>query len=673
MSQDRYEERIFSAGRDNVADLCHKEWLITNGLGGYASSTLSFMNTRKYHGLLVASMEPPVDRVVLLSALDEEIQADSITYELACHKYPGIVHPQGFRYITEFLEGPLPAWKYDVDGIQVLKTLFMEYGKNTVFVRYDIHVPAEKGSCRMRVRPLASMRDFHKLTRQHDRILQEPLGNGTILWGNFSEDNTARLHLVSNAHYIPAPDWYYDFEYPLEMERGYDFHEDCFQPGYFEIELVHGHNELFIVASTERKNDVSLSYVCRAYEAEKKRILTFCQKQDLKEILPSKLVMTADTFIVRRHSTRKHSVIAGYPWFADWGRDTMISLPGLTFVTGRYDVAASILSTFAENCREGLIPNKFPDHSSDSYAYNTVDASLWFINAVWKYLEYTGDMHTIENMWPTIENIIISYSKGTKFGIKVDTDNLVRHDGQLTWMDSKVGNMEITPRRGKACEINALWYNALVIASKISSKLGTDNSGFEEKAERVRGSFEPAFWNEEEGCLYDCIDYDAQRIESKDKSLRPNQILAVSLPHCMLEQKKEKSIVKKVQQHLLTPRGLRTLAPYEAAYAGKYEGDTLQRDTAYHNGTVWPWLMGPFVSAYCRTRGHSLRSRMYAKELLDGFIPHLAEAGIGTISEIFDGNEPHIPRGCVSQAWSVAEILRAYSEDVLLKNISKLS
>lgn len=673
MSQDRYDEHIFSAGRDNAADLCHKEWLITNGLGGYASSSLSFMNTRRYHGLLVASMEPPVDRIVLLSALDEEIQTNSVTYELACHRYPGVVHPQGFRYIAEFSQGPIPAWKYDIDGIQVLKTLFMEHGKNTVFVRYDIHVPPEKGSCRMRVRPLTSMRDFHKLTRQHDGISQGSLGYGTMLLDNSGEDSLKGLNLVSNARYIPAGEWYYDFEYPLEMERGYDFHEDCFQPGYFEMQLVHGHNELFIVASTEKRTDVSLASVRKAYEDEKKRISMICQGSDFTEILPSKLAMAADTFIVRRSSTGKHSIIAGYPWFADWGRDTMISLPGLTLVTGRYDVAASILSTFAENCRDGLIPNKFPDHSSESYAYNTVDASLWFINALWKYLEYTGDMQTVKKMWTTVDDIILSYSRGTEFGIKVDTDHLVRHDGQLTWMDSKVGDMEITPRKGKACEINALWYNALVIASKLASELGIENTNFAEKAEVVRGNFEPAFWNEEQGCLYDCIDYDAQGREYKDGSVRPNQILAVSLPHCMLEQKKAKSIVKKVQQHLLTPRGLRTLAPHEAAYTGKYEGDVLQRDMAYHNGTVWPWLLGPFVSAYCRTKGHSLRSRMDAKELLDGFIPHLAEAGIGTISEIFDGNEPHIPRGCVSQAWSVAEILRSYSEDVLLKKIIKWS
>lgn len=668
---ERYEGTIFSADRNNIDELCQKEWLITNGLGGYASSTLSFMNTRKYHGLLVASMEPPVDRMVLLSALDEEIHSNNITHELACHRYPGVVHPQGFRYIKEFTEGPVPSWKYDIDGIQIIKTLCMEHGKNSVLVRYDIHVPAEKKNCTMRIHPLTSMRDFHKLAQSNAGISQEPSNNGTTVHLNPAEESKIELHLVSNSSYTPSGDWYYNFEYPLEMERGYDFHEDCFHPGYFQMELSHGKNEIVIVASIEKITDVSSASVRKAYEAEKERISVICQGSGLMEAFPSKLAVSADAFVVMRHSTGKHSVIAGYPWFADWGRDTMISLPGLTLVTGRYEIAANILSTFAENCREGLIPNRFPDHSTDSYAYNTVDASLWFINAVWKYLEYTNDIQTIGKMWNTVNDIIHNYSRGTKFGIKVDTDNLLCHDGQLTWMDAKVGDAEITPRKGKACEINALWYNALIIASKMAAKLGADNTGFEEKAEKVRGEFEQAFWNEEQDCLFDCIGYDARGMEHKDGSLRPNQILAVSLPHCMLDPTKEKSIVRKVQQHLLTSRGLRTLAPYEAAYIGKYEGDHLQRDMAYHNGTVWPWLMGPFVSAYCRTKGHSLRSRMYAKELLDGFTPHLAEAGIGTISEIFDGNEPHLARGCVAQAWSVAEILRAYSEDVLLRKINK--
>lgn len=667
---ERYEGTLFSVVKDSRGELCQKEWLITNGLGGYASSTLSFMNTRKYHGLLVASMEPPVDRMVLLSSLDEEIHIGSIIHELSCHKYPDVVHPQGFSYIREFVDGPIPSWKYDVDGIQIVKTLFMEHGQNTVFIRYNINVPSEKGICRMRVHPLVSMRDFHELTRQHTGISQEASSYGTTVMVSSREKSTLKLYLVSNAAYVPASDWYYNFEYAAEMERGYDYHEDCFHPGYFEVDLVQGINEIFIVASAEKRNNLSLSSVRKAYDAENKRISMICQGLDYTDILPSKLVMAADSFIVTRNSTGKHSIIAGYPWFSDWGRDTMISLPGLTLVTGRYELAASILSTFAENCRDGLIPNRFPDHSGDDYAYNTVDASLWFINALWKYLEYTDDVPTVRKMWSTVNDIILNYSRGTMFGIKMDVDGLLLHEGQLTWMDAKAGDVEITSRRGKACEINALWYNALVIASKMALRLGIDESGFVEKAEKVRGNFDRVFWNEEQGCLYDCIGYD-QGKEYRDGSLRPNQILAVSLPHGMLDQEKEKSIVRKVQQYLLTPRGLRTLAPYESNYIGKYEGSVLQRDMAYHNGTVWPWLLGPFVSAYCKTKGHSLRSRMYAKELLDGFISHLAEAGVGSISEIFDGDEPHMPRGCVSQAWSVAEILRAYSEDVLVKKPMK--
>ncbi|MBC7085508.1 MAG: glycogen debranching enzyme N-terminal domain-containing protein [Methanomethylovorans sp.] len=663
-----YNQIIFDSGKDKFSELCQKEWLITNGLGGYASSTLAFMNTRKYHGLLVASMEPPVDRTVLLSALDEQIFTNNVIHELACHRYPGVIYPQGFQYIKEFVDGPAPLWKYEVNGIVIQKIVFMEHGKNNVFVRYSIHVPAEQENSLIRIHPLVSLRDFHKLTQKHDNISQEPSRYGTILNLNKPENRNIRLHLLSNAAYIQKWDWYYNFEYPVERERGYDFHEDCFHPGYFEMELVKGNNDVFIVASTEKVSEVSLATISGVYEAEKKRISTVCQGQKFGGILPSKLAITADTFIVWRQSSGMHSIIAGYPWFADWGRDAMISLPGLTLVNGRYKLAASILSTFAQNCRHGLIPNRFPDHSTEDYAYNTVDASLWFINALWKYMEYTDDISTVKKMWSTVNEIILNYSKGTKFGIKMDTDYLICHDGQLTWMDAKVGDVAITPRKGKACEINALWYNALVIASEIATKIEVDEADFSETAEKVRENFEDVFWNDEQGYLYDYIVHETPAMEYKDPSLRPNQILAVSLPYCMLDHIKEKSIVRKVQQNLLTPRGLRTLAPYETAYKGRYEGNTIQRDLAYHNGTVWPWLIGPFVSAYCKINGHSQRSRQYAKELLDGFIPHLSEAGIGSISEIFDGDEPHLPRGCVSQAWSVAEILRAYSEDVLLNN-----
>jgi predicted glycogen debranching enzyme len=373
-------------------------------------------------------------------------------------------------------------------------------------------------------------------------------------------------------------------------------------------------------------------------------------------------MVAGDSFIVNRKSTGASSIIAGYHWFGDWGRDTMISLPGLTLVTGRFDDARSILSTFASSCKNGLIPNLFPENPADSPVYNTVDASLWFVHAAGRYLDYTGDLGFIEKIWPTIIEIVNSYFNGTDYSIRMDDDGLIEHSGQLTWMDAKIGDWEVTPRRGKACEINALWYNALIYAAEMGEKLGKDIAGIRKTAELTAERFRKKFHNPERNCLYDCISGHGE--DWKDGSIRPNQIFAVSLTHTMLPFEIEKGIVNIVAEELLTPYGLRTLSPADSRYSGFYRGNTEERDAAYHNGTVWPWLLGPYITAYAKVFKDKTETRDKLRDLLKGIEEHLDTVCIGSISEIFDGDMPHEPNGCVSQAWSVAEVMRSYVENI---------
>jgi predicted glycogen debranching enzyme len=379
-------------------------------------------------------------------------------------------------------------------------------------------------------------------------------------------------------------------------------------------------------------------------------------------------LIAGDSFIVNRNSTGSKSIIAGYHWFADWGRDAMIALPGLTLVNGRFDIAKEILSTFAAHCQRGLIPNMFAEFPGQEPVYNTVDASLWFIHAVGRYFDYTNDTGFINDIWQTVEEIINYYTNGTDYNIKMDDDGLISHDGQLTWMDAKIGDFEVTPRNGKTCEVNALWYNALKYAEHMGNNLGKDTTHFNEIAEMLKSSFADKFWNESTNCLYDCImysDIENRSIEIKDESIRPNQILAVSLPFTMLSESMNQCIVSVVKNELLTPYGLRTLSPNDDKYVGMYQGNTESRDRAYHNGTVWAWLLGHYITAYRKTHGDTSECTQYLKELINELKNHLDNAGIGTISEIFDADEPHKPRGCISQAWSVAELTRAYAEDIM--------
>lgn len=641
----------------------NREWIITNGLGGYASSTSIGMNTRKYHGLLVAAINPPVRRRVMLSSLDEEIQVGSRAYQLASHQYTGALHPQGYRHLQKFSIEPVPEFRYLMDGISVTKKITMVHGENTTVVRYDISNPAHD-SIIFRVLPLVNNRDIHKLTSSGElQFEQQPHETGTVL-GSEGES----LYIDSNIPFTPKAYWYYNIEYMIELSRGYPYKEDNFNPGYFETEVGRGESSFFIAASI---SGISLDTddVDRIFNHEMQRIKQLTEKQAHKDDFLNRLTRAGDSFIVHRQSTGSKSIIAGYHWYSDWGRDSMISLPGLTLVTGRFDDARNILATFAASCSDGLIPNFFPESPSGEIAYNTVDASLWFVQVLRKYLDYTGDLDFVSGMWGTVESIIGYYCRGTKHDIRMEPDGLISQGGQLTWMDIKVRGRELTSRRGKTCEINALWYNALLQASAMGEQLGKETSTFYEIAELTKENFEGAFWNEDRGCLYDCIPCskkpgDTAPVCPKDASVRPNQVLAVSLPFTMLPSSSEKSIMQVVKDELLTPYGLKTLTPSDPFYMGIYRGDAESRDTAYHNGTVWPWLLGPYITAYIKVNGHSNRSKNEMRVLLKGLEMHLEEAGIGTISEVFDGDAPHSPGGTISQAWSVAEILRAYVEDI---------
>ncbi|WP_406661185.1 amylo-alpha-1,6-glucosidase [Methanolobus sp. ZRKC3] len=641
-----------------------REWIISNGLGGYASSTPSGLNTRKYHGLLIAAMNPPVERMLLLSSLDEEIIIDTKIHHLAVHKYPGKLYPEGYKYLQDFSMKELPVFQYNVNDIEIRKSITMIHGENSTVIQYNISNPSNT-EFSFKVLPLINNRSIHHLTTSDTMVFEQEARDNDV---RLSSGN-GQFQLYSNMQYRPEAYWYYDLEYDVERDRGYPYRENNLNPGYFQMHCKENELSFFIIASTGNKGELNNTDIKKIFENELLRREEVVASAHIDDLFYRKLLLAGDSFIVDRKTTGAKSIIAGYHWFADWGRDAMIALPGLTLVNGRFDIAGEILSTFASHCQRGLIPNMFPEFPGQTPVYNTVDASLWFIHALGKYFDYTNDTKFLEKVWDTVEDIINHYISGTDYNIGMDEDGLISHGGQLTWMDAKIGDFEVTPRKGKTCEINALWYNALRYAEYMGDKIGRDNSRFNGIAETTRSSFIEKFWNEKDGFLYDCIldsgEAGDRNNENKDASIRPNQILAVSLPFSMLPESVSLSIVEMVGKKLLTPYGLRTLSPEDTRYIGTYHGNTENRDMAYHNGTVWTWLLGHYITAYRKTHPDSQECRESLEKLLVELRIHIDEAGLGSISEIFDGDAPHKPRGCISQAWSVAELTRAYAEDVL--------
>jgi predicted glycogen debranching enzyme len=638
-----------------------REWLETNGLGGFASSTIIGLNTRRYHGLLVAATKPPVGRFVLLSKLEETLFIDGERFDLSANRYPGVVHPEGFRYLRQFRLNPFPVFSYEVDNIKIEKSVFMIHGENSTVIQYELrknkHLEVAR-NLRLEIRPLMAFRHYHDTTHENGALspaVQERSG----LTSFTPYDGLPSLHLAHNAIELRKTGvWYHNFEYDAERERGLDFSEDLFNPFVlrFDLRLC---RQASVIASTEQR-DVANAVEYRRTETTRRRKALVASP--VEDSFAQSLAAASHQYLVSRGDEK--TVIAGYHWFGDWGRDTMIALPGLTLPTGKYEVARSVLRTFAKHVEQGMLPNRFPD-PGDAPEYNTVDGALWFFEAARAYFAYTGDLDLLrDELYPIFADIVSWHARGTRYGIKMDESGLLTCGEvgvQLTWMDAKIGDWVVTPRRGKPVEIQALWYNALCIMEDLAGRCGDEAARrrYRHMATLAQWSFNRLFWNERLGCLYDVVNGGRP-----DPSIRPNQIFAVSLPHSMLPGARARKVVEKVEQHLLTPFGLRTLAPSDPRYRGSYTGSPSERDGAYHQGTVWPWLLGPFITAYIKVNGGKEDAKRHAEAWLSPLESHLTEAGLGQISEIFEGDAPHRPCGCIAQAWSVAEILRVYSEEL---------
>ncbi|HYL38591.1 MAG TPA: amylo-alpha-1,6-glucosidase [Bryobacteraceae bacterium] len=642
----------------DLADASTREWLETNGIGGFASSSILTLNTRRYHGLLIAATKPPVGRVVLLSRIEDALTLGGKRYELSVNQYAGGFHPQGQLLLNSFRLDPFPVFNYQIADLELEKSIFLLQGENTVVIRYELFGDLAGRPVILEVRPLIAFRDYHCTTHANPALRHEvERSNGLAKITPY--DGLPSLHFAHSADSLDDSGfWYYNFQYERERERGLDYVEDLYSPFLLRFNLARNAAPA-IIASTV-PHEAAEARMLEDEEVERREKIAGAAPA--KDNFATLLASAADQFIVARGDQK--SVIAGYPWFGDWGRDTMISLPGLTLVTGRLEEARNILRAFARAMDQGMLPNRFPE-AGETPEYNTVDATLWMFHAVSEFLRYSGDYDFVRGeLYPPLANSISWHLRGTRYGIRMDSDGLLQAGEpgvQLTWMDAKVGDWVVTPRHGKPVEIQALWYNALRVMEHLATAFdqAEESRHYASLAERAYASFEPAFWNEAEGCLYDVV-----TPSGPDRSLRPNQILAVSLPHAVLTGSKALRVLDVVEWELLTPYGLRTLSPRDPNYRGQYGGDPRTRDGAYHQGTVWPWLLGPFLSAYVKVHGASEPVRHRANEFLNPLRAHLWQAGLGQISEVFDGDPPHRPGGCIAQAWSVAEVLRTYIEDI---------
>ena len=636
-----------------------REWLCANGLGGFASGTVAGLATRRYHGLLVAALSPPVGRTVVVSGLDERVEYRDRAYALAASRWAdGTIAPEGYRLIERFhLDGTTPVWHYACADALIEKRVWMEPGANTTYVRYRFL--RGDGPVRLTLGGRVNYRDYHATTRGPGwQMRVERVAHGLRV----TAFDGARpiLLLAPGAQVEPGHDWYQGFRLSAEEARGLDALDDSLRVGTFDATLEPGRS-LTCVLSVEPEPalDGEQWQRRRAHEAE--ALLAWRKAQPAAGDAPpwiEQLVLAADQFVVSRPLAEDpggRSVSAGYHWFGDWGRDTMIALPGLTLATGRPETARRILTTFARFVDRGMLPNVFPD-AGQTPEYNTVDAALWYVEAVRAYHAATGDDGALGELFSALERIIRGYAAGTRYGIRVDGDGLVTAGEpgvQLTWMDAKVGDWVVTPRIGKPVEINALWYNALIAMARLAGRLGRPGAGWEAMAERAAAGF-ARFWNEEAGHCHDVIDGP----DGHEVALRPNQILAVSLPASPLSPEQQRRVVDACARHLLVSYGLRSLAPGEPGYQARYGGGPRERDGAYHQGTAWAWLLGPFALAHHRVHG----DREAARAFLEPMAQHLADHGLGSIAEVFDAEPPFRPDGCIAQAWSVAETLRAWCE-----------
>ncbi len=636
----------------NFEEALSREWLETNGIGGFASSTISGANSRRYHGILTAATKPPLGRVTMLSKFEETLTIDENSYELSANQYPNKIYPTGFKYLKSFRLDPFPIWTFEVEGIEIEKKIFMVHGENTTVCQWILksEVESPKFKVELELKPLLAFCDYHHLRRNTDDFNADFEVVEKIVSVNPNTEFPA-LFFAHNAEAVEKTShWYRDFEYAIEKERGFDFRENLFQPFALKFDLS---SAASVIVSTQIDEVYEVAQLEAGELARREDLIV---EADAKDDFEAQLALAADQFIVSRGAGK--TVIAGYPWFSDWGRDTMIALTGLTISTNRTEIAREILLEFSKHLSQGMIPNRFPD-AGDEAEYNTVDATLWYFEAIRAYVEKTGNYDFVrENLYEKLAETIVWHLRGTRYNIHVDTDGLLyagAEGTQLTWMDAKIGDLVITPRIGKPVEIQALWYNALKIMADFARKFGDeqDRQRYEAMAETARQSFNAVFWNDAEDCLFDVVSNG-----KRDGSVRPNQIFAASLPYSMLSIGQAQKVVEKVEAELLTPVGLRSLSPKDKDYCPIYIGSPLERDSAYHQGTVWGWLIGAFVDAYRRVYSNGNQVEKRVEEILSGFKNHLSEAGLGQISEIFDADAPHKPRGCMAQAWSVAEVLR---------------
>ncbi len=633
-----------------------QEWLLTNGLGGFAASTIIGCNTRRYHGLLCAATLPPVGRVMALSRLGEilNIEGDPRTHELSVNQFRDTFHPRGDRYLRRFDLKDFAHWVYDVEGIRVTKKVLLPWLRNVVGVQYAIEAP-EGRAVELQLLPFVNLRDFHTTRRAGSARFNVRAGERTVIVDGVGPH---AVHVQSDGgEFVHAQGWWYDHTYAIEADRGLDDTEDLFSPGRFVLKVI-GSGTITVWAAMESPAlhdwDEELNRRREAVAAAS------AMPDSAKVSLPiRKLARAANDFIVARKTPDGKpgtSILAGYPWFADWGRDTFISLPGLLLSTRRFEQARQVLTVFASYVSEGMIPNRFDDYSNEPH-YNTVDASLWFIHGAFEYFRLSQDHKTFETvLQPACRAIIDGYRRGTRFGIRMDERDALITQGdattQLTWMDAKCGDIAYTPRQGKAVEINALWHHALVLM------------GETDLAHRCAESFRAGFWISPFRGLADVIDGETpatQKDIRRDVKIRPNQIFAVSLPNSPLLPEQMVAVVEIVRRELLTPYGLRTLAPSDPGYVRTYKGPQVERDAAYHNGIVWPWLLGSFLEAHLKVNNHSTESVEQAKQWLAPLIAYLdtaAGGSIGQLPELYEPEEPYRAVGTCAQAWSVAEVLR---------------
>jgi predicted glycogen debranching enzyme len=651
---------MFDFGRAIVSNAhtnVEREWLVTNGIGGYASGTIAGLITRRYHGLLVAALKPPLGRTLLLSKLDETLTYDGRTVDVFTNQWQtkdAALAPKGYYHLERFhLEGSIPVWTYAVGDAQLQKRIWMQHGENITYIHYTLARATQ--ALTLNVKALINYTDFHVNTRADGWALNiEDVPNGIRV---VAHDTAMPYYLLSTGAQVQQEHaWYRSFFLRWENQRGLDDLADQLHGSTFTATLQPG-DSVTIVATLDSEINLDGASAYREERARGHDLITISGKADAPQWI-QQLVLAADQFIVRRPhggNPNGRSVIAGYHWFGDWGRDTMISLPGLTLTTNRADEAASILRTYGEYVNNGMLPNRFPD-TGDDPEYNTVDATLWYFEAIRATYQQTQDESLLHDLYPKLQEIIEWHEHGTRYHIKADPDDALLYSGeegvQLTWMDAKIGDWVVTPRTGKAVEINALWYNALRIMADFAIILNQNPNDYTQTADKVQASF-ARFWNAAAGYLYDVLDTPDG---THDALLRPNQIFAVSLTHSPLPAQQQQAVVDVCARELYTSMGLHSLAPGQKGYSGNYGGTPYDRDSAYHQGTIWTWLIGPFIAAHLRVYQDVDAAWRY----LEPFMHNTTSYGIGTLPEAAQGNRPYAPRAAIAQAWSVAEVLRAY-------------